>query len=128
MTSFTAISCICIFSDIEGHMRTMYYQLRLWEMFACLNPRTWALNASTLPLDHRSRLYTGYVCKIIVCNVTNTWSPKPEKYSIISDFIAFKKRHEVTALQVGRSRVPFPMLSLEFFIDEILPATLWPWG
>jgi hypothetical protein len=29
-----------------------------------------------------------------------------------------------TALQVGRSRVRFPMVSLEFF----LPASLWPWG
>ena len=27
-----------------------------------------------------------------------------------------------------RSRVPFPMVSLEFFIDIILPAALWPWG
>jgi hypothetical protein len=30
-----------------------------------------------------------------------------------------------TALQVGRSRVRFPMASLEFFIDIILPAALW---
>jgi hypothetical protein len=33
-----------------------------------------------------------------------------------------------TALQVGRSRVRFPMGSLEFFIDIILPAALWSWG
>jgi len=33
-----------------------------------------------------------------------------------------------TALQVGRSRVLFPMVSLDFFIDIILPAALWPWG
>jgi len=33
-----------------------------------------------------------------------------------------------TALQVRRSWVQFPMVSLEFFIDIILPAALWPWG
>ena len=33
-----------------------------------------------------------------------------------------------TALQAGRSRVLFPMVSLEFFIDIILKAALWPWG
>jgi len=33
-----------------------------------------------------------------------------------------------TALKAGRSRVRFSMVSLEFFIDIILPAALWPWG
>jgi len=28
-------------------------------------------------------------------------------------------------IEVGRSRVRFPMVSLEFFIDIILPAALW---
>jgi len=31
-----------------------------------------------------------------------------------------------TAIQAGRSRVRFPMVSLEFFVDIILPAALWP--
>ena len=33
-----------------------------------------------------------------------------------------------TALQTGRLRIRFPMVSLEFFSDIILPVTLWPWG
>jgi hypothetical protein len=33
-----------------------------------------------------------------------------------------------TMLQPGRSRVRFPMKSLDFPIDLILPVTLWPWG
>jgi hypothetical protein len=33
-----------------------------------------------------------------------------------------------TALKTGMSRDRFPMVSLEFLIDIILPAALWPWG
>ena len=33
-----------------------------------------------------------------------------------------------TALQTGRSRVRFSLVSLEIFIDIILPVALWPWG
>jgi hypothetical protein len=29
-------------------------------------------------------------------------------------------------LQAGRSRVPFPLRSLDFLISLILPAALWP--
>ena len=35
---------------------------------------------------------------------------------------------EALLLQAGRSRVRFPIVSLEFIIDTILPASLWPRG
>jgi hypothetical protein len=33
-----------------------------------------------------------------------------------------------TALEAGRLRVQFPIVSLEFFIDSILPVAVWYWG
>jgi hypothetical protein len=35
---------------------------------------------------------------------------------------------EALRYKPGRSRVRFPMVSLEFFIDIILAAALWLWG
>jgi hypothetical protein len=35
---------------------------------------------------------------------------------------------EALCYQAGSSRVRFPMASLEFFINIILPAAQWPWG
>jgi hypothetical protein len=32
-----------------------------------------------------------------------------------------------TILQAGRSQVQFPMMSLDFSIDLIRPASIWPW-
>ena len=33
----------------------------------------------------------------------------------------------IFALETGKLRVRFPIVSLEFFIDIILPASRWPW-
>ena len=59
--------------------------------------------------------------------------------TILTDEINNTSRHQIEAYRfqggtrwrswlkkVGRSRVRFPMVSLEFFIDIILPTTLWP--
>jgi hypothetical protein len=40
---------------------------------------------------------------------------------------AFMNWGHAGALQDGMTQVRFPMVSLELFIDIILPAALWPW-
>ena len=55
---------------------------------------------------------------------------------VVSEFndpTFFLEEHAVAQLiealrfKDGRSRVRFPLVSLELFIDTILPAALWPW-
>ena len=37
-------------------------------------------------------------------------------------------RHCATSRKVAGSIPKFPIVTMEFFIDIILPATIWPWG
>jgi len=43
---------------------------------------------------------------------------------------ARSKSHQISTVTIYLpfTRVRFPMVSLEFFIDTILLAALWPWG
>ena len=58
--------------------------------------------------------------------------PRPPKSDSFSYSIMWGVRGGAvdwgTALQAGRSRIRFPIVSLECFIDINLPAALWPWG
>ena len=49
-------------------------------------------------------------------------------YWLIVTWVEKSIAYTTQPLLTGRSRVRFPMVSLEFFSDIILPVTLWPWG
>jgi hypothetical protein len=60
------------------------------------------------------------------------WTNRPNGSSHFQNLICpfFLMGYAVVQLvevQAGRPQVGFPMWSLEFFIDHILLATLWPW-
>jgi hypothetical protein len=72
--------------------------------------------------ESRPNNSTSCNCIIVVKQATNCVPVVITKKST-----AFDRAHAV-ALQPGSSRVRFPMLLLEFFIDIILPAAIWRWG
>ena len=42
----------------EGRRAKDFFAQKIRRLWTGLNPRTWVLKASTLPLDHRSRYWT----------------------------------------------------------------------
>ena len=58
----------------------------------------------------------GHIWKLYICNYKQTMGVRGSAVG------------SGTALQAGKSRVRFPMVSLEFFIGLILPAAPCPWG
>jgi hypothetical protein len=64
--------------------------------------------------------------------VTEQFSAISDSYSVTTNtalwFLKSYPSITRTVLQIGRSLFRFEMVSLEFFIDIILPIALWPWG
>jgi len=74
-------------------------------------------------------------CNILHFSVIRTRAPSTKKitsyltsmFSVVSNYVCYKRFEALRYKSEGRG-VRFPMVSLEFFIDIILPAALRPWG
>ena len=95
----------------------------------CIKPKTkkhntfeGTINIGNLSGSCRASAKNSCNCIIVIKQATNC------NAVVITKNVLFLFGGHAAALQVGRSRVRFPILSLEIFIDIILPAALWPWG
>jgi hypothetical protein len=79
---------------------------------------------SCVPWRHLEEWRCSYVCSLPghVVEVNGQLHPLADLVLIKFPLVPID-----TALQARRSHVRFPMVSLEFFIDIILLAALWPW-
>jgi len=59
----------------------------------------------------------SWTCHVVNCVTITRITIEQSQYSSIGH-----------CRKIGRSRVPFPIVSLEFFSDIILPVALWHWG
>jgi hypothetical protein len=50
----------------EGRHAEDFFALKIWRLRLGLNPRTWVLKASTLPLDYRSRISNIFVINKVI--------------------------------------------------------------
>ena len=103
------------------------FQLKFLRIFRC---RIWQKNFSTSWATTNRRCIVWLVslldvflfvckrCRIFWCDVMLYWTARQ-----LCDAVVWG-----TALQAGKSRVQFPVGSFVFFMDLLIPATLWHYG
>ena len=94
---------------------------------SCCNTCAVSSTAVFVPTSHVAQVLSGWLWDRSICSYCDWY----HFFLYIPLTLSLTRGSAVgwgTALQAGRSRVRFLMVSLEFFIDIILPAALWPRG
>jgi len=67
-----------LFFPSEGMRAEDFFALKIRWLWPGLNPQTWVLKASTLPLDHRSHVI-AYIYMFCICTVFSVFSNLKKK-------------------------------------------------
>ena len=118
-----------LFYDINKYV-LIFFSRESW-LYIRWVPRTAPLSPFTATVSPHSKSQTKRLLSIGLLHVMRHSSAVAE---VRQTWYSIQMEHTVAQLVVaqrykpGRSRVQFPKVSLEFFIDTTLPATLWRWG
>ena len=100
---------------------------RNWKLTSVVDSRNWFL---TSPVTTQRGTQTA-VCLLPVTDLFEVPKEGMECNCVVRaplKYYSLSRSLWSTALQAGRSPVRFPMVLLEYFIDIILPASLWSCG
>ena len=97
-----------------------FLPLKIRRLRPGLNPRTWVLKASTLPLDHRSRMRYIYIYIILFHSKISSYVPKWFRIDnsdvVRMDNISFERRYQTYVPDHGR----WSMLTYFFILNSYL--------
>jgi hypothetical protein len=118
-----------VFEEKYKHYSNVWSKWMYWDL-------SWSNKWGTLSWCSETIVLTLFYFKFSPKPLPNVWQTSCEtSFVSVRDFLLNFQEvffiNNVTytqILQAWRSQVRFLMVSLEFFVDIILPTALWPWG
>jgi hypothetical protein len=91
----------------EGVLRIFFSPLKIRRLRPGLNPRTWVLKDSTLPLDHRSRSHPQLVSSLRNGRIVVYWTPPKQRHVLVlkySTCVMFSSSSTLTSVTRHRTK------------------------